>query len=220
MRWPCCPGDMSLPSLTSTVTELVSHGGVPAVFSLLAVDALLPAGSELVMLLAGALAAGIAGQGAAGLPIGLPTYLAVALAGTLGYLTGAVAGWVVGRHGRRWLGERRGGRLNVRPQQLAHAERWFARHGRAALLLGRLMPFTRSFISIPAGVLGAPLRPYLALTALGSAIWCFGLAGAGWALGASWDAAHGAFHDIGEALVAALAAAVVWRLARRRVATG
>ena len=39
------------------------HGGAYAVFALMAVDALLPVGGELVMLYAGALAAGaIAGQ--------------------------------------------------------------------------------------------------------------------------------------------------------------
>jgi membrane protein DedA with SNARE-associated domain len=57
------------------------------------------------------------------------------------------------------------------------------------------------------------------LTLLGSAIWCFAFAGAGWAAGASWEQVDEAFHYV-EYVIAAgvLAAAVgfVWYRIRRR----
>jgi membrane protein DedA with SNARE-associated domain len=51
----------------------------------------------------------------------------------------------------------------------------------------------RSFISIPAGVLGTPLASYAVLTLAGSLIWCLGFAGVGWALGGSWTSFHHSF---------------------------
>src|SRR5207248_10134632 len=52
-----------------------------------------------------------------------------------------------------------------------------------------LFPYTtlfRSFVSIPAGALEMPLGPYTVLTLIGSAIWAFGIAGIGYALGSSY----------------------------------
>lgn len=187
-------------SLTTVVEDLLIRHGALAVLAVMAVDALLPVGGELTMLLAGVLAAGALGTG--GLT-GLPEYLLLASAGTLGYLLGSLAGWQVGRRGGRELVARHGRWLHLGPERFGRAEAWFDRHGRKAVFLGRLTPLVRSFISIPAGVLGAPLPSYLALTAAGSALWCFGFAGAGWALGAEWEQIHSAFRLADVAVLAA-----------------
>jgi membrane protein DedA with SNARE-associated domain len=82
------------------------------------------------------------------------------------------------------------------------------------VFLGRVTPVVRSFISIPAGVFRAALGPYTALTLLGSAIWCFAFAGAGYALGSNWESFHHAFRYADYAVivgVVALAAFVLWR---------
>lgn len=204
-----------LGTVTSTFTSLVSHYGVIAIFSLMAADALLPAGGELIMLLAGALAAGALGSGGV-LGTGLRAYLVLALAGTLGYLAGSVVGWLVGRRGGRELIDRHGRWCHLGPERMRRAELWFMRHGRTAVLLGRLTPLVRSFVSIPAGALGAPLGPYVVLTALGSAIWCFSFAGAGWALGNNWASVHSAFRYLDIAAVAVAVAGLTALLARRR----
>ena len=49
---------MPLASVTSTLTTLVGDHGLYAVFGLMALDAVFPAASELIMVYAGALAAG------------------------------------------------------------------------------------------------------------------------------------------------------------------
>jgi membrane protein DedA with SNARE-associated domain len=195
-----------LASLTGQLTSWIGRHGAYAVFAIMAVDALLPVGGELTMLYAGALAAGaIAGQHPVllghDLQTGLESYVVLALAGTFGYLLGALVGWAIGRSGDRWL--------NVSPDKLDRAERWFDRHGRAAVFLGRLTPVVRSFISIPAGVLRSPLAAYTLLTLAGSAIWCFGFAGAGWALGSSYESIHRAFRYVDVVVVAGFVAAVV-----------
>ena len=86
------------------------------------------------------------------------------------------------------------------------------------MLLGRLTPVVRSFVSIPAGIFEAPLRRYTVLTLIGSAIWCFVFAGIGWAAGASWESFHHAFRFadvvVGLAIVGG-AAWLGWRLKRK-----
>lgn len=203
-------------SLTATVTNVVAHHGILAVFGLMAFDALLPAGGELTMLLAGALAAGAIGHGGGGIGTGATAYVALAGAGTLGSAAGAVVGWAIGRRGGRELLARHGRWLHLGPQRLRRAESWFARHGRAAVLLGRLTPLVRSFVSVTAGVLGAPFASYLVLTLVASAIWCFAFAGAGWALGTSWHTVHGAFDYVDVAVVVAVLGVVAWLMLRWR----
>jgi membrane protein DedA with SNARE-associated domain len=215
-----------LATLTSTLTGWIGHHGAYAVFAIMAVDALLPVGGELTMLVAGAVAAGaIAGVHPVflghELRTGLESYVVLALSGTLGYLFGAVVGWAIGWRGGRPLLERHGRRLGVGPTELARAEAWFDRHGRWAVFLGRLTPVVRSFISIPAGVLESPLRPYVALTLAGSAIWCFAFAGAGWALGSGYDSVHRAFGFVDAIVVVGVLAAIAAGVAlhRRHVRT-
>jgi membrane protein DedA with SNARE-associated domain len=72
----------------------------------------------------------------------------------------------------------------------------------------------RSFISIPAGVFRARFWPYVWLTLLGSALWCFGFAAAGWAAGASWESFHHAFRFV-DYVIALAVVAVVALLGRR-----
>jgi membrane protein DedA with SNARE-associated domain len=212
-------------SLTGQLTSWIGHHGAYAVFAIMALDALLPVGGELTMLFAGALAAGaIGGEHAIlfghQLSAGLESFLVLAMAGTLGYLVGSLVGWGIGRWGGRALLERHGRWLHVTAENLERAERWFDRHGRAAVFLGRLTPVVRSFISIPAGTLESPLGPYTVLTLAGSAIWCFGFAGIGWALGSSYEQVHQAFRYVDvlavAGAVAALGALLVLRRGRTR----
>ena len=206
---------MLFASLTSVVEDMLTQHGALAVFSVMLVDAVLPVGGELTMLLAGALAAGAVGSGGR---TGLAEYLLLSVAGTVGYLVGALLGWWVGQRGGRALIDRHGRWLHLGPERFARAERWFDHRGDAAVFLGRLTPLVRSFISIPAGVLGSPLARYAALTAAGSAIWCFAFAGAGWALGSKYDEVHRAlrFADVAVVLAAvALAVLLAVRGLRR-----
>ncbi len=217
-----------LSGLTDAVTTAIGNYGLYAVFLLMMIDAVFPAASEVVMVYAGAIASGaIAGQSVTlfghTFPSGLPAYLAMALAGTIGYLIGAVIGWEIGRRGGRPYLERHGRWLHLDHAKLERAEAWFLRWEDWAVLLGRLTPVVRSFVSIPAGIFEAPLRRYMVLTLIGSAIWCFVFAGIGWAAGASWESFHEAFRFADAAvalLVAGAAAWLGWRFLRKRRAAG
>ena len=210
-----------LASVTSSITSLIGNHGVYAVFLLMAIDAVFPAASELVMLYAGALAAGaFSGQHVVlfgGRISSHPAaYVVMALAGTIGYLVGAVVGWAIGLYGGRPLLERRGRLFHLDEERLARAERWFDRWDELAVLLGRVTPVVRSFISIPAGVFRMRLGRYTALTLLGSAAWCFALAGVGWAAGRSYTRFHDDFRFVEYAVVAAVLGLAAYLLIRRR----
>jgi membrane protein DedA with SNARE-associated domain len=180
----------------------------------------LPAFSELVMVVGGALAAGAFGASLSlfgtDLQHGFRSYLAVSLAGTLGYLVGAIFGWWIGLYGGRPLLDRYGGWLHLGPEQLERAEAWFDRYDDWAVLVGRVTPVVRSFVSIPAGIFRVPFGRYVVLTLIGSAIWCFALAGIGWALGSSYESFHHKFGFVEIAVVAGLLIGIAYLVVRRR----
>jgi membrane protein DedA with SNARE-associated domain len=213
-----------LASVSASFTSQVAHHGVYAVFGLMAIDAVFPALSELVMLYAGAVAAG-AFSAAHGLTLfgsrigfGAGAFVALALAGTLGYLAGALVGWAIGLYGGRPLLERHGRWFHLSPATLDRAEAWFARWGNLGVLLGRVTPVIRSFVSIPAGIFEMPLAPYTVLTLIGSAVWAFAFAGAGYGLGASYRGFDRSFHYAEYAIVAGVVLVLAYLVYRRMAA--
>jgi membrane protein DedA with SNARE-associated domain len=180
------------------------------------------------MLYAGAVAAGVF-PGANGVTLfgsrigfGAGAFVTLALAGTLGYLVGSLIGWAIGRYGGRPLLERHGSWFHLSPARLDRAEAWFGRWGPIGVLVGRVTPVVRSFVSIAAGILEMPLGSYTALTLVGSAIWAFAFAGAGYGLGKSYSGFDHGFHYVEYVVVAGvlilLAYLVYRRVAAARVA--
>jgi membrane protein DedA with SNARE-associated domain len=210
-----------LASVSTSITQFVGDRGLYAVFVLLLIDAVFPAGSELVMVYAGALAAGtFAGQDVAilgtTLHSGAAAFAAVVVVGAVGYLCGAVLGWWIGVTAGRPFVERHGRVFHLRPRSLERADAWFARYGNRAVFWGRLVPVVRSFISIPAGFERMPLRPYSILTLLGSLIWCLVFAAIGWIVGSSYESFNRWNEYLSIAIVVAVIGGAVVLLLRRR----
>ena len=215
-----------LAGITSTFESHIATQGAYAVFVLMAIDAVFPAASEVVMLYAGAVAAGVfpgthhVSLFGAKVGYGIGAFIVMALAGTLGYFAGAIIGWWIGLRGGRLLLESRGRWLHVTPERLDRAEAWFRRWGNFGVLVGRVTPVVRSFVSIPAGVFEMRLAPYALYTVVGSAVWAFAIAGVGYGLGSSYKSFDNGFKYVEYAIVAgvlALAAYLVYRL--RKAAT-
>jgi membrane protein DedA with SNARE-associated domain len=163
-----------------------------------------PIPSEVVLPVAGFLA-----------QTGRMNVVAVFLAATLGSLAGAALLYQLGR----WLGPERSrtalGRLPlVDVEDVEKTFAWFARHGRPAVLVGRVVPVVRSFVSVPAGVVRMPWPQFLLYTAIGSALWNGALIGAGMALGTQYDLVESYVGYLDHALVAAVVAALGWAVVR------
>lgn len=207
--------------ITNAITSAIGDHGLYAVFLLMLVDAVLPAASELVMLYAGAVAVGaFPGHDVVLFGHQLDStawaYIAMAMAGAVGYTIGSVLGWAIGLLGGRPFLERHGRWLHVTPERLERAEDWFDRYGDAAVLLSRVVPVVRSFISIPAGVAEMPLGRFTVLSFIGTLPWCFGFAGAGLALGSGWERFHESWRYADYAVVALVIAGVVFVALRMR----
>ncbi len=195
-----------LTGLAGVVVDVVAALGPVGVFLLVAAENVFPPiPSEVVLPLAGFLT----GQDRMSLP-------AVLVAATLGSLVGALALYALGAR----LGPARIGRLLDRVpltghEDLERAEDWFRRHGRAAVLVGRLVPGVRSLVSVPAGVTRMPLRTFVPLTLLGSSVWNAVLVLLGHQLGSRWTSV-GEYSDLlSSAVVGGIALAVGWVLLRR-----
>ncbi|MFC5380594.1 DedA family protein [Aquipuribacter nitratireducens] len=140
---------------------------------------------------------------------------------TLGSLVGALVLYGLGR----WVGARRVRAVAARiplvdARDVDTAERWFRRHGEAAVFFGRMLPVVRSAISVPAGAEAMPLWRFTLLTTAGSALWNSVFVCAGYLLGENWQAVAPYAEVLQTVVVAALALLVVWfvvvRLRRRR----
>lgn len=127
-------------------------------------------------------ATGTVSSGAmSGLHLSLPWVLFAAMAGAL---TGAQAGFALGRRGGRALLARTDNR-HVR-RGIARAEELFSRYGYGkAIVLGRFIPVVRTVIHPLAGVLTVPARTFTAWQVVGGLVWSLSVTLAGYALGAS-----------------------------------
>ena len=208
-------------SVTDALTSLIGDHGLYAVFILMVVDAILPVASELIMVYAGAVAAGaFAGQDVVlfgeTIDPGFWAFFAMAMAGVLGNTVGSVLGWAIGLYGGRPLVERHGRWMHLDEHKLERAERWFDRFGDAAVFLGRVTPVVRSFVSVPAGVFRMDLLRFTALTFLGCIPWCFGLAAVGYGFGASYESFQEYWHYVDYAIAALVVAGIIYLVVRHR----
>src|SRR5215472_4114312 len=195
--------------------QFIATYGYLAIFLLmLAESACIPVPSELIMTFGGALAAGA-------VPGTHLNLIGVILAGTAGNVAGSYLAWAVGRYGGQPALRKWGRRLRLREHDLDRAVAWFDRHGSKAVLIGRMLPVVRTFISLPAGIAGMPPLRFGVYTTLGCLPWTTALAVAGYAVGANWESIANAFHGpsyIIAGIVLVVIVLAAWRYARRRQA--
>ncbi len=130
---------------------------------------------------------------------------------TVGSVVGAAALYLVGA----LIGQQRTRALIgkiplVSLEDVDRSEAFFAKHGRTAVFVGRMVPVFRSLISIPAGVQRMPVGTFLLLTAAGSATWNSIFVIAGYLLGENWSAVEqyaGIFQWV---VVGVIVALVLW----------
>lgn len=189
------------------IVRFITDHGYLAIFALMAAENIFPPlPSELIMPLAGFTAAS-----------GKLSLFAVLLAGTAGSVAGSApwyyAGRLYGRKRLRALASNHGRWLTVKPDDIDKALQAFERHGRKAVLFGRLVPAVRTLISVPAGIAEMSLPRYLAYSAIGSLIWACLLAGAGYLLEAQYDTVARYVDPVSRAIVGFLTATYLYRLA-------
>ena len=184
--------------MTAAVSNFIASYGLVAVFVLMVGESCgFPFPSEVIMPTSGLLAAS-----------GHMNLVAAIFAGAAANLVGSLIAYGVAA---RWgepllLGP--GRYIGIRRHHLEIADGWFQRWGLLAVLLGRVLPVIRTYISFPAGLARIDLAKFSLLTFVGALPWCAALAIVGYALGRNYDRISGPVEK-GAIVIALLVVAVV-----------
>jgi membrane protein DedA with SNARE-associated domain len=173
------------------VQSFVTNYGYFAIFVLAMMESMcIPVPSEVIFIFGGAsCTAAVAHLH----PLGLGWVIAI---GVLGELLGAIVAYTVGRTLGRTIVDRWGKWLLLTHHDLDRGEEWFKKYGPYSIVIGRVIPIVRSVISVPAGLAEMGRVRFLALTALGSAIWVAVLTTLGYKAGQNWDKYNKFFHTV------------------------
>jgi membrane protein DedA with SNARE-associated domain len=198
------------------ITDQILTYGYLAVFVLMVLEsACIPVPSEVTMLFGGALANATFVSSLSGSPRHL-NFLVVGLVGAVANLVGSWIAWWVGYRGGRPLIDRYGRYILLREHDVDRAERWFERHGEAAVFFSRLLPVVRTFISLPAGVAKMPFGRFTVYTFAGCLPWTYALAWLGYELGGRWELVDRYMRPISILVALAVLALIVWWVVRHR----
>ncbi len=170
-------------------------------------SACVPLPSEIIMPFAGYLVS-----------TGRFTLIGAATAGAIGCNLGSTLAYVIGAYGGRAAAVRWGSYVLFGESELAAFERFFARYGTSAVLVSRLLPVVRTFISLPAGIARMPFWRFQIYTFVGSWPWCYGLAYVGFRLGERWNSdpqLRAAFHSMDGVIVLVTIAAAAFYVYHR-----
>lgn len=196
--------------MTTALSNFVATYGLLAVFVLMVCESCgFPFPSEVVMPTAGLLAAG-----------GHMNLGAAIVVGALANLAGSLIAYgLAARFGEPLLlGP--GRYIGIRRHHLELADGWFRRWGLVAVLVGRVLPVVRTYISFPAGLARVDLLRFSVLTFIGALPWCAALALVGYELGRNYDRISAPIEK-GALVIAALVAIVVviWYVRGRQAQT-
>ncbi|MGI5211712.1 DedA family protein [Plantactinospora sp. CA-290183] len=161
---------------------------------------------ETALLLGGALAA-----------TGRVSLAAMVIVSIVGAIAGDSVGYEIGRRSGPPLRRSRLGR-RVGERRWDRAERFIARHGPVAVLLGRWVGVLRALVPALAGMNRMPYRRFLLFNALGGSAWATAVVLAGYAAGASWRRLESHFGEAGAGLAALVVLGLLawWAIRRRR----
>ena len=190
--------------LATWIMGVISTMGYGGIVLLMGIEsACIPLPSEIIMPFAGFLAFK-----------GEMTLWGVALAGAVGCVVGSIPAYYLGMYGGRPLVEKYGKWVLISPKDLNWADEAFNKHGELIIFIGRLLPAVRTFIAFPAGVARMNMTKFISYTFVGSLIWCYLLALAGFKAGENWESLKIYFHQFHYVIAGAGLIFVIWYVRR------
>ncbi len=192
-------------TVTSLVTSALLWGGLAMVVALMAVESfgIPPLPSEVILPFTGFLVF----MGAYG-------FWAAFLAAVIGQLAGSFIAYGIGRWGRHYVVG--SGRLQLDPKHLASMESWFRRRGDVTVLVARLLPVVRSYISYPAGTAKMNPTRFALFTVVGATPFTVALIYLGYVLNQEWARIVPYFAILNYLALAGVVGAIVYVLLRWR----
>ncbi|UOF92149.1 DedA family protein [Fodinisporobacter ferrooxydans] len=197
---------MLLHVLGTFVMHLINALGYTGIVIAMAIEsACIPLPSEVIMPFAGYL-----------VWKGHFSLIGITLAGTIGNVIGSLVAYYVGYIGGRPFIERFGSYVFLSRRHLHSAEVWFAKYGSTAVFFGRILPFIRTFISLPAGIARMPIGRFIVYTALGSLPWSYALGLVGYKLGQHWEGIAKYMHPFTYITIAVVVVVFLYTLLKKR----
>lgn len=186
------------------VTTAIAFSTYWGIFLMMTAEsACIPIPSEIIMPFAGFLVAQ-----------GKLSFWLVILAGTLGNLIGSLLAYLIGSSGGYALIKKYGKYILISYHDLQKAHSWFEKKGEVTILVSRILPVIRTFISLPAGVAKMDLKKFTFFTLLGSLPWSIGLVYLGTKMGENWNKLQVYFHKFDLLIGIILIAGIVWYIRR------
>lgn len=192
-------------NVTHVLTTALMHFGYLGILLAMTLEsACIPIPSEIIMPFAGYLAV-----------TGHLNFWGVVMVGTLGNLIGSLIAYYVGKYGGRAIVLKYGRRIRLSERHLKQSEAWFAKNGEISVLVGRVFPVVRTFISLPAGIAQMHLGRFITYTIAGSIPWVYMLAWAGSDFGKHWQVVDRFMRPFTDFVVIAIAVLIVLYIVRR-----
>lgn len=112
--------------------------------------------------------------------LGLNMWVLIGVILVAAFLGAQVGYWIGWKWGRRLFKD---DARFLKTAYLVQAEEFFARYGGRALVLGRFVPFVRTFVPIAAGIARLPYGRFIFFNTLGALVWGAGITWIGASLG-------------------------------------
>jgi membrane protein DedA with SNARE-associated domain len=140
----------------------------------------------------------------------------VVIAGVVGGLIGSIVSYLAGYYGGPAFVKKYGRYVFLSEKNVAMAQKWFDRYGLIAVLVARLLPVIRTFISLPAGFARVNFVKFVLYTILGSVPWTIALVYIGKVLGENWGIMHTIGHEISLVVAGGLVILGIYYIMRKR----
>jgi len=192
--------------LFQMVIDLIDIWGYPAILIGMALEsANIPIPSELIFGFAGYLVF-----------LGRLDFNMVVIAGVVGGLVGSIISYLVGYYGGPAFVIKYGRYVFLSAKNVTMAQKWFDRYGLITVLVARLLPVVRTFISLPAGFARVNFVKFVIYTVLGSVPWTIILVYIGMLLGESWTTMRAVGHQASLVVAGALLILLLYYIMKKR----
>lgn len=196
-------------NIYQSVISYISVWGYWAIFWGMALgNANIPVPSELILGFAGYLV--FAGK---------INFLLTVIIAMLGGLFGSIVSYFIGYYGGPSFIQRYGRYVLLSEKKLIVTQKWFERFGLIVTFFGRMIPFVRTFISLPAGFARVSFWKFVLYTILGSLPWTVALLYLGIVLGEKWFMLQNFGHATSLAVIGGLVSWMVFRYWQALLAT-
>jgi membrane protein DedA with SNARE-associated domain len=163
-------------SILNYLIVITSEIGYIGVITIVGLEyACFPLPSEIVLPFVGFLAAS-----------GAVSYIGVLIASTIAGILGSLVCYYIGYFGGKPILDRIGDKVPSSRKSIFAAKNTFDKYDKISVMIARVLPLARTYISIPAGIARMNVFKFILFSSIGIIIWNTVLISLGYYLGSNW----------------------------------